>query len=225
MKRTTTSKVKVPDYPVTMGRTGLMNINQINLFDMLWGMTNLVRFTGKSDRVVTNAAHSMHCYAIACDNFPDNHQLQLYALVHDLPEAYYGDFPGFLKAKLGADFQFCLDEMDEIILTQLGLGMKTCVELHPELKQIDRTALALEAEYAFDKFEPYHWPPPELYNKTDIISGFCEYDNVGQYNLVLRALERMAEHNETLKILLDNHLRYPHPKRGCSPCIAHAFSN
>lgn len=222
MKRTTS---KVPDYPVTMGRTGLMNINKIVVGDMVWGMVNLRRFTGKSDRDVTNAVHSRHCYEIAKKWQPENYALQLYCLVHDFPEAYYGDFPGFLKVKLGAEFEYAIKEIDSIILNQLGLEDKTTIVLHDDMKKVDSTALALEACYAFSEFEPYHWPPAELYKSTDIVETLSSgYDSVGMYNLILDGLDDMARYNTTLEALLESQIAYPHPQRNrIGPCVGHAF--
>lgn len=201
-------------FPVTMGRTGIQMIENLQIYDMIWGMCNLNRFTGKADRQVSVAAHSLHCYDMARMWQPDNPPLQLYALVHDLPEAYYGDFPGFLKNDLGADFVETLARIDDTILSQLGLSKNVRLALEPDLKRIDNNALTLEAAYAFDAFQPYHWPSTELLtNDITMIETLCAYDSVGMYNFFIDELQIVGQYNETLQDLLHRHRGYSHPRR------------
>jgi hypothetical protein len=197
-----------------MGRSGIQMVENLQVYDMVWGMCNLNRFTGKSDRQISVAAHSLHCHTIARYWQPDNHELQLYALTHDLPEAYYGDFPGFLKTHLGADFEDALRRIDNVIFDQLGLPSDLRLALESDLKRIDDNALGLEACYAFDAWEPYHWPPVDLYDKTDIIFDIVDgYDTIGVYHLYNTELEKLGETNEVLQDLLHRHRAYSHPVR------------
>lgn len=214
-------------YPVTMGRSGLQHIENLQIYDMVWGMVHLNRFTGKTDRPISLAVHSLHCYCIAKLWQPNNYTLQLYALLHDLPEAYYGDFPGFLKSSLGADFEYAIQEMDEIVLSQVGLTQKDRIVLHADLKKIDNTSLAIEAMWGFDKAEHYHWPPMELYDDDDLLIELVENDSVGLYNFIVDELFVQADHNETLRKLLNKHVGYNHPQRvgygRVPPCIGHSL--
>lgn len=199
-------------FPVAMGRSGIQMIENFHVYDMVWGLTHINRFCGKGDRQVSDAAHLWHCYQLSMIWQPDNDDLHLYSLVHDFPEAYYNDHPGFLKPLYGPDYKFLNDEMDEIIFSQLGLPKARRMELEHDLKRVDLSALTLEAEYAFDKFEPYHWPLPDLYDKTDIISGTIEgYDDVGLYNLIINELESID--NEVLRNTLLRAQPVSHPKR------------
>lgn len=200
-------------FPVTMGRSGIQMVENLQIYDMIWGMCHLNRFTGKADRQVSVATHSLHCHAIAALWQPDNLDLQYYALVHDLPEAYYGDFPGFLKNDLGADFVATLARIDDLVFNQLGLSKDVRLALEPDLKSIDNNALALEAAYAFDKFEPYHWPKMDIYDSIDIIEDLNLFDDVGLYNLFTDKLSTLGEHNEVLQDLLHSHRGYSHPVR------------
>lgn len=200
-------------WPVTMGRSGIQMIENLQIYDMIWGMCNLNRFTGKSDRQISVANHGIHCFELALIWQPENYNLQLYALTHDLPEAYYGDFPGFLKKHLGADFEDALRSIDVTIFNQLGLSSDLRLALESDLKRIDENALALEAEYAFDKFESYHWPKPDLYAETDIIEFYATDDNLGNYNSICNILETLGKHNEVLQDLLHRHRTYSHPVR------------
>lgn len=189
-------------------------VENLQIYDMVWGMCNLTRFTGKADRQVSVGVHSLHCYDIATIWHPENYPLQLYALTHDLPEAYYGDFPGFLKPELGPDFAAVLARIDDIVLSQLGLSKDVRLALEPDLKRIDHNALALEAQYAFDAFEPYHWPNPDLYTSTDIIEGLLTgLDSISIYNLLIDTLNELGETNEALSQLLHRHRGYSHPRR------------
>lgn len=200
-------------FPVTMGRSGIQMVENLQIYDMIWGLTHLNRFTGKADRQVNVAIHSLHCHAIAALWQPDNLDLQLYALVHDLPEAYYGDFPGFLKNDLGADFVQTLARIDNLVFNQLGLSKDLRLALEPDLKSIDNNALALEAAYAFDKFEPYHWPSMDIYDNIDLIDDIADHDDIALYNLINTNLEILGEHNEALAKLLHSHRSYSHPVR------------
>lgn len=188
-------------------------VENLQIYDMVWGLTHLNRFTGKADRQVNVAAHSLHCLLIASIWKPDNKELQLYALTHDLPEAYYGDFPGFLKNELGADFTATLARIDDLVFGQLGLSKDVRLALEPDLKRIDNNALALEAAVAFDKFESYHWPKTDIYSATDIIDELITEDDVHLYNSYNFALENLGESNEVLANLLHSHRSYSHPRR------------
>lgn len=201
----------VKTFPVTMGRSGIQMVENLQVYDMVWGMAHLNRFTGKSDRQVSVLSHSLHCHDLAELWKPEDENLRLYALVHDLPEAYYGDFPGFLKGSLGAEFQDTLRRIDDVIFLQLGLPSDIRLALESDLKRIDNNALALEAAYAFDKFEPYHWPPTDLYEDTDIIREYANWDDVLQYNDYINSLGNIK--NETLQNLLHRHRSYSHPVR------------
>lgn len=201
-------------WPVTMGRSGIQMIENLQIYDMVWGMANLNRFTGKSDRNVSVLNHCLHCYEIADIWQPDNENLKLYALTHDMPEAYYGDFPGFLKKHLGADFEYALDRIDDVVFDQLGLPRDLRLALESDLKRIDENALSLEAEYAFERFEPYHWPTRDLFDDigltNDIFSGD---DQIASYNLYISTLDHMGNENEVLRNLLYRHRSYSHPVR------------
>lgn len=200
-------------FPVAMGRHGLSMIENFHVYDMVWGLTHINRFCGKGDRQVSDAAHLLHCYYLAELWQPENQDLKLYALVHDFPEAYYNDHPGFLKVHYGPDYKFLNDEMDEIIFSQLGLTKARRIELEHDLKRIDNNALALEAEYSFDKFEAHHWPTPDLYEHTDIISGILlgHSDDVALYNLIIEILEDAP--NEVLRNTLLRAQPVSHPQR------------
>lgn len=200
-------------FPVTMGRSGIQMVENLRVYDMIWGMCNLNRFTGKADRQVNVAAHSLHCFAIAKLWQPENTDLHLYALTHDLPEAYYGDFPGFLKPELGPDFVSVLARIDDVVFSQLGLGKDVRLALESDLKRVDCNALALEAEYGFDNFEPYHWPKPDLYDKLDVISQLASFDSVSLYNLIGTELETIGDTNEALSQLLHRNRGQSHPRR------------
>lgn len=217
-------------FPSAMARSGLHMVENLQVYDMVWGMAHINRFTGKGDRQVNVLAHCLHCFELALIWQPENHNLQLYALTHDLPEAYYGDFPGFLKPLLGPDFEDVLARIDDCIYPQLGLAKDVRVSLHADLKRIDENALALEAEYAFDKFEPYHWPKPDLYDELDIIKGLTCLDDIALYNLYSEILTDQGKYNEVLRDLLYRHRTYSHPVRvrnggRIPPCSGHAFAS
>lgn len=213
-----------------MGRSGIQMVENLNLQDHVWGLCNINRFCGKGDRQVSVGVHSLHCYELAKIWQRDNLDLQLFALTHDFSESYYNDVPGFLKKHYGPEFKLVNDEIDEIFYAQLGLARDVRVSLSDDLHRIDNNALAIEASYAFDKYEPYHWPPMDLYDRTDIVSDWVEHsDPVGVYNSILKTLDLFGVDNETLRNTLHRNSSISHPRRVYSgrripPCSGHAYS-
>ena len=189
----------IKSFPVTMGRSGIQMIEKLNLRDHIWGICNLNRFCGKGDRQVSIGVHSLHCFELARIWQPENTNLQLYALLHDLPEGYYNDIPGFLKKTYGPEFKLVNDEIDEIMLSQSGLPADVRIVNGDNLHRIDYNALTIEASYVFDKFEPYHWPPMDLYDEQDILIELSALSVKSVYNEIISKLETFGETNEVLR--------------------------
>jgi len=215
-------------FPPQMWRSGLGMIENFNVYDAVWSISNINRFCGSGDRQVTVGAHSLHCYEIAKLWQPNNLELQFYALIHDFPERYTQDVPGFLKREYGPEFKAINDKIDGIIFGQLGLGPERRIVLGADCHRVDSSALTVEASYVFDKFEPYHWPPYDLYENTDIISDWVEHsDPVGIYNSIINRLEIFGVENETLRNALRRDLPRSHPNRlrqRVPPCSGHAYA-
>lgn len=186
-------------FPVTMGRSGIQMIEKLHIPDMVWGLCNLNRFCGKGDRQVSVAAHLLHCYELARIWKPEDKVLHLYALTHDLPEAYYADHPGFLKPSFGPEYKDVIERIDEVIFSQIGLPKSDRIVASDGLHRIDQNTLAIEASYAFDKFESYHWPPMDLYDDIDLIKDFMSLPTKSVYNILLNHLESMGNENEALR--------------------------
>lgn len=174
-------------------------IEKFNVRDHVWGLVHLRRFCGKGDRQVSVAHHLLHCHEIARIWQPDNTNLKLYSLLHDMPEAYYQDDPGFMKPLYGPEYKDVQDRVDEIIFTQVGLTQHDRIVVADDVKRVDSNALTIEASYAFDKWEPYHWPPMDLYDKTDILEEFINLDDKSTYHEYMQLLETYGETNEVLR--------------------------
>lgn len=174
-------------------------IEKLHIPDMVWGLCHLNRFCGKGDRQVSVAAHLLHCYELASIWKPEDKVLQLYALTHDLPEAYYADHPGFLKPSFGPEYKDVIERIDEVIFSQIGLSKSDRIVVSDDLHRIDQNTLAIEASYAFDKFETYHWPPMDLYAETDMIHAYMALSSKALYTEYLIILESFGENNEALR--------------------------
>lgn len=190
---------KKPPYPITMGRAGIQMIEKFNVYDHVWGICNINRFCGKGDRQVSVGAHSLHCLELARIWQPENTTLQLIALTHDIPEAYYNDSPGFIKSYFGPEYKDVTDDIDNIIFEQLGLYRFDRVAWGADLKKIDENALTIEASYCFDKFEPMHWPPCTLYENQDILDNWTVNTTPKDvYTQIITELTLFGETNENL---------------------------
>lgn len=187
-------------------------IESFNIYDHLWGVCNINRFAGKADRQITVGHHLWHCLELANINGADNDFL-LYCLVHDLPEAYYGDSPAYIKRDTTPEFSLYLDSIDKVIYPQLGISDEYRIINHAEFKKIDDNALHLEARFAFDAYEPYYWPPTTIYDEIDVIQDIYGCHPVSVYNYLLDTLVTFGETNEALRNTLHRHQPRSHPKR------------
>lgn len=131
----------------------------------------LPRFVGWGEHTVTVGQHSMHCYELAKLLYPDNYRVQLLALVHDLPETFYGDIPSYVKVGLGLEAHKLFWEIDQDIYYRLGIPLPRAPE-QTLIKELDRTALTLEAWYVFSKDIDFEdWPTPQTWNLRYLIES------------------------------------------------------
>lgn len=136
-------------------------------------LCRLERFNAHTDIPISVGQHLIHCYDIAedLDLSPRIKQLVLY---HDVPEAYYGDIPSYIKIRLGDEAHFQLDRVDKEIYKELGIEWPKKSE-EDQVKMVDLTALTLEAKYGFGKrFNPDDWPEPIL-KSTDLIQSIVRF--------------------------------------------------
>lgn len=130
-------------------------------------LCRLERFNAHTTTPISVGMHLIHCYLLA-DKLKKSDRIKQLVLYHDVPEAYYGDIPSYIKTRLGVEAEFQLDKVDREIYKELGIAWPKKRE-HDEVKEIDLTALTLEAKYGFEtRFHPEDWPTP-LLNSTEWI--------------------------------------------------------
>lgn len=166
--------MKPSNLPAHMTKNGLENLSKVDLEANAWSLCNMNRFNGHPDNQIPVAAHLIHAYRWSQIWQPDNTRLHYACLVHDFPESYYSDIPGFLKGPIGADFKHFLDTIDYWMMErEFGFSKEEWLALHPDIKRIDNSCLTVEAAYGFKKFDPANWIPMDLFTDTSMIEEIC----------------------------------------------------
>lgn len=119
----------------------------ISLKDISASLNYLYRFNGhhKDREPLTVAQHTLLCMHIAEMLFPDDLDILFNCLLHDMPEAIYGDIPTPVKRMLGADAKAYLSHVDDVVYEALWKDKYT---LNDEVEQNTKTCdlLALDIE-------------------------------------------------------------------------------
>lgn len=107
--------------------------------DILQALGQLVRFTGHCRGRYTVLEHSVRVANI----LPD--ELKYQGLLHDAPEAYYGDDSRpkkiLLNAMTGGDYQLACEKIDRVVFAALGVPWP----LDDAVQHADNILLATEA--------------------------------------------------------------------------------
>ncbi len=128
----------------------------VDIGDIVAALCKLVRFTGHCRGMYTVAQHSVH----VADLVPS--ELCYAALLHDAPEAYYGDFSRPLKQAANlisrGHFSQMLHRIDVVVFDALGIADFD----DPQIHLADNRMLATEARDLM-VIPPEPWaalPPP-----------------------------------------------------------------
>lgn len=136
-------------------------------------LCRIERFNSHTDIPITVGQHLVHCFDIA-EEMDKSERIKQLVLYHDVPEAYYGDIPSYIKTRLGDEAHYQLDRIDHEIYDELGIEWPLKHE-EDEVKEIDLTALTLEAQYGFgERFAPEDWPTPKLY-EPNLIKSIVQF--------------------------------------------------
>lgn len=120
-------------------------------------LSRLERFNAHTRRPISVGQHLLHCLELAEQAGYSFREKQL-VVYHDVPEAYYGDIPSYIKKFLGEEANLFLHNIDVQIYEHFGIEWPKKSE-HDRVKEIDLIALALEAEYGFGTaFTVDDWP-------------------------------------------------------------------
>jgi hypothetical protein len=130
-------------------------------------LCRLERFNAHTDFTISVGMHLLHCYKLA-ELKGYSERIKQLVLFHDVPEAYYGDIPSYIKTRLGVEADYQLDRIDREIYNELGIEWPIKHE-YDKVKEIDLTALTLEAMYGFgSRFNKEDWPEPFI-DSTSLI--------------------------------------------------------
>lgn len=112
---------------------------QICLYDIAKGLSNICRFGGQVNQFYSVARHTLLVWYLAPE------RLKKVALLHDASEAYLGDVIKPLKVLIGRDYNPIEDKFSAAIFQKYNVD----IALLPEIKAYDIAALSHEFNYLF----------------------------------------------------------------------------
>jgi hypothetical protein len=117
--------------------------NSISIVDIAHALSMKCRFSGHTSHFYSVAQHSLNCYNMAENIFPDYKELHLYCLMHDASEAILGDIAAPIKSYLD-DYRLREERIQDAIMKQIGLEVTD--EIETICKCIDEFVLGVEGE-------------------------------------------------------------------------------
>ena len=133
--------------------------NQINIYDIAIGLSNIPRFGGQTHRFYPVALHSI---LIARKLSADGHDdLALQGLMHDAAEAYLGDIQMPIK-KLLPEYKLIEANMEFVIRRRFNLPQ----QFDPMIKQYDRRICKTEKEIVLRNYDD--WPCLREFERLDV---------------------------------------------------------
>ena len=120
--------------------------NLIHIEDIAHALSHICRFTGHTKEFYSVLNHTINCYILAKDHYPDNPRIQYGALMHDCAEAYLQDLSSPLK-QLFPDYKFLENKWDQIIFDKFNVQLSD--EEYKAVKLIDLSMLFIEANKLF----------------------------------------------------------------------------
>lgn len=147
-----------------------------DISDINTSLNQMRRFNGhhKDKEPLTVAQHSYLCMKIAETMFPNNKDVMLGCLVHDWPEAYYGDIATPFKKMMGEDLKKVTEPIDNAVYGAFLEEDFDMELLELEVKICDLLALDIErrnmwkSTYGVDKWPEVPSSPFSAQDKTDL---------------------------------------------------------
>lgn len=174
----------------------------VDLESISRSLNNLKRFTGhySFSRPLSVAQHTYLCTMIAERLYPKDNGVKLMCIIHDFPEAYYGDLSSPLKRFLGEAYREKIKDIDRIIYETLWNKRyeipdyvspdfftrynSPYTDYSEECKKCDHISLRIEQNMLFGTFPPEEYVR-EFMQKYDTKKMF---DECGKYEIDLKAL-------------------------------------
>lgn len=143
---------------------------EIDIKDIARPLSRLPRFNGHTNSLLSVAEHSMAVHWLVKKYNPDNHLLQMHALMHDAHEAFFGDIISPLKRYLRDCWEVDINEMQATtqtnIMAALGVQLLSNVYDFEAITQADLACTKCERDIYMKS--PLAWDldhvtyPPDL---------------------------------------------------------------
>lgn len=115
----------------------------VPLETLLWGLSNITRFTGQAGKDYDVLRHSWVCYQSVLRETPDDYEFLTGVLFHDIAEAVMGDVASPLKALL-KEYREIYKIQENFIITNYQLPPFDTME---KIHRIDKFIGDVEGEY------------------------------------------------------------------------------
>lgn len=154
----------------------------IDINDIIHSLSNITRFNGHTDFFYSVLQHSINVWWEISNEYPDDIELQIMALLHDAPEAYISDIPGPLKSLINKNTNLLISieyEVTKILWKRCGINSfalpepkRSRVELLKIIHEYDVRMCETEANalFSYKRFRDTGMKTFPIYNisKEDI---------------------------------------------------------
>jgi len=155
------------DTKIRISKNALVDLSDfgpedVDLFSISRSLNNLKRFCGHYaySPPLTVAQHTHLCTMIADVLYTGDLGVELMIMLHDMPEAIYGDLSSPLKRFLGDAYRDKIKTIDEVIYTTLWQGFalgQPYYDFIDQCKKCDHLSLRIEQKMLFDIEPPEDW--------------------------------------------------------------------
>lgn len=143
-----------------------MTSDDINIEDIDRALNYIYRFTGhsKDEEPLTVAQHTKLCMNISDIIFPNDVTVKFDCLLHDMPEAYYGDLATPLKRLFGEEYRKYSEVIDRLVYNKLWkLDDPFTEEIEQKRKVCDLISLDIERRVMWrDQRGKIFWPQEQI---------------------------------------------------------------
>lgn len=159
---------------------GNLKPEDIDLEDIDRSLNYIYRFTGhwKDKEPLTVAQHTWLVYSLAKEFYPNDKATQFNCILHDMPEAYYGDVATPLKRLFGDAYVKFARDIDSVVYSVLWKRKEPFdEEVETRTKICDSIALDIERRNMWSsQYGKKYWPPEPInpFNMNDKKDWFEE---------------------------------------------------
>ena len=154
--------------------------DDVDIKDINTALNNTIRFNGhyKDVKPLTVAQHTDLCVRIAEKIYHGNWDIHLAVLIHDWPEAYYGDIATPFKKILGEAYRDIVRPIDDAVEKKFWYkDIAITDEMHESVKVCDLLSLDFERRTMWSsQFGKDKWPttPDFMDMSVSVKQGFFD---------------------------------------------------